>query len=81
MALDPQYDYATAALDAIRTAMSPDDTDVFDDYVEPMLQGIEDMIRSMLADAEVSFSAGDLGGTDSNGDTPDNITAAGGVIT
>ncbi len=40
----------------------------------------EAVVEHLQGDAEVAFSVGDFSGTDSNGDTPDNISASGGSI-
>ena len=81
--VDPTV-YTAAAVTAILDAMEADldefDRDVAEPNIEHIVIGLEDMIRTMLSDTEVTFSSGDFGGTDSAGDTPDNITASGGVV-
>lgn len=87
MALDPTANhYADDAIDAIVALLETEIGDDFDEdtaraSLEPIVQELETMIRTMLGDAEVAFVAGDFGGSDSNGDTPDSITATGGAIT
>ena len=86
MALDPTANYyADDAVDAIVALLQTEHGDDFDEdaareNLEPIVQELETMIRTMLGDAEVAFVAGDFGGDDSNGDTPDNITATGGTV-
>lgn len=86
MALDAAANhYADAAIDAIVALLAAEHGDDFDEdaarpNLEPMIRELETMVRSMLGDAEVAFASGDFGGTDSNGDTPDSITASGGAI-
>jgi len=76
-------DIARAAAKAAMATLHGGDFDgaEFDANAEPIFDAIEAMIRDMLDDAEVGFSAGDFGGTDDAGDAPTNITASGGEIT
>ena len=78
--------YADAARATAKTAMSTlvgagFDGSEFDDKVEVLFDALEAMVRDMLADAEVDFSAGDFAGTDDAGDAPTNVTASNGQIT
>lgn len=79
-------EYVTGTLDTIVTDMVAEHGD---DFIEasfrtnmtPLVARLEEMVRLMVSDAEVAFTAGDFAGDDSAGDTPDSLVAAGGTIT
>lgn len=86
MALSSADDIAQAISDELATldpdgygALSSDDQDAIR---TKLLTAIATVIRDELtSNASVSFSAGEITGTDSNGDTHSTLTASGGSIT
>ena len=85
MALAASGSYAEQLVDDVVADLAAEHGDDFDEAaarenLEPLADRLEEMVRSMLSDADVDFSAGQITGTDSNGDTHSNLTASGGSI-